>query len=115
MTDVADSSGTSPDRVLQQILGAVSIAPPPPTAQATVPSAPASLATTPAPSATPTPGQGVATTSSGALPVSAPATALVVLTADPASPAIGQMWYRQDTKQFCIRHDAATTVRVTLA
>lgn len=63
----------------------------------------------------PTAGQGVALDSSGRLPVGATAQSIPVLTADPASPIIGQMWYRSDTSQFCIRHNATTTKRVALA
>lgn len=89
-------------------LGGPAAPPPPPTAKPT-------LGGPPTVSPTPTPGQGIATDSSGRLPVGVAVQAISVLTADPKSPVIGQMWYRQDTSQFCVRHDAATTKRVTLA
>jgi hypothetical protein len=61
--------------------------------------------------AQPTPGMGLALSSTGTVPTSAPVTALRVLTADPSSPAIGEFWYRSDTSQLCVRHDANTTKR----
>lgn len=73
------------------------------------------LGSAPTVSSNPTPGQGVATTSSGTLPTSTPATAIQLLTSDPSAPVIGQIWYRQDTSQLCVRHDTGTTKRVTLA
>lgn len=99
------SGGPTP---IEQILGLWSQPPPPPTAPATLNSAPTI-------SSTPTPGQGIATDSSGRLPTSVPVQTVVVTTADPTNPVMGQMWYRQDTSQLCIRHDAGTTKRVTLA
>lgn len=70
------------------------------------------LSSAPGVSSTPGPGVGIATDQSGYLPVSVAGQSIVVTTADPVSPAIGQEWYRQDTKQLSIRHDASTTVRI---
>jgi hypothetical protein len=61
--------------------------------------------------AQPTPGQGLALDYNGKIPVSVPASAIRVVTADPTSPVIGEIWYRSDTSQLCVRHDANTTKR----
>lgn len=63
--------------------------------------------TTVAPSA----GQGVALTETQTLPTNVPATAILVLLADPVNPVVGQIWYRSDLSQLSIRHDASTTKR----
>lgn len=62
----------------------------------------------------PTPGQGLALDGRGRIPPNVPCTAVDVVTADPVSPYIGQMWYRSDTSTFNIRHGASTTKSVTL-
>lgn len=80
-----------------------------------MPPAPSLAGGGPGTSAAPTAGFGVVLDASGALPISAAATGLQVFTADPASPKIGQMWFRSDTKNLCVRLDATTTVRVLLA
>lgn len=84
-------------------------APPPPP-----PTAPATLGTAPTVSSTPSAGQGVALTPSGVLPPSAAATGLRMRASDPASPLIGEFWFRTDTLQFCVK-TAAGVKRVTLA
>lgn len=76
-------------------------------------SAPPTLGTAPTVSSTPVPGQGVALDSAGRLDTVVQY--LGVVTADPANPRIGQFWYRSDTSQLCVRHDASTTKRVSLA
>lgn len=92
-----------------------------PTAPSTAPAVPAPPSATSinnsstAPTSSATGGKAVALTAGRQLPTSAPATALRVLTADPANPTIGEYWYRSDTSQLCVRHDASTTKRVTLA
>lgn len=96
-----------------QLFGVPSPPPPSPNAPPLTPSSPPTLQTTP--SATPGAGQAIATDQGGKLPVGVAAQALVLLTADPANPSPGQTWYRTDTSQLCIRHDASTTKRVTLA
>lgn len=63
----------------------------------------------------PTPGQGLALDARGRVPPNVPVTALDVVTVDPTDPYVGQMWYRSDTSQFCIRHSSSTTKRVALA
>lgn len=87
----------------------VSTPPPPP------PTAPATLGSAPTISSTPNPGQGIATDTLGRISPSVAAQAIAVFTADPVSPHIGQIWYRSDTSQLCVRHDDSTTKRVTLA
>lgn len=103
-----EEGSANPAGAFQQVFGIPSPPPPPPVAQPTLGGAPIL-------SATPNPGQGIATDASGRLPVGVAAQSVLVTTADPASPAIGQVWYRSDTSQLCIRHSAATTKRVTLA
>lgn len=56
-------------------------------------------------------GQAVVLNGAGDLPVSVGGLSLRVLTADPVSPAVGEYWYRSDTSQLCVRHDASTTKR----
>ena len=65
--------------------------------------------------AQPTAGQGLALDGVGRIPVGVAAQGVPVLTADPASPVVGQVWYRSDTSQLCVRHDSSTTKRVSLA
>ncbi len=86
----------------QQTFGVPSPPPAPPSSPPTVRSAPIV-------SSSPTPGQGIALDASGQLSVVV--SFLGVVTADPASPRIGQFWYRQDTSQLCVRHNATTTKR----
>jgi hypothetical protein len=62
--------------------------------------------------ALPTAGQGLVLDAAGFIPTTT--LRLAVFTADPPSSAIGQIWYRSDTSQLCIRHDSSTTKRVTL-
>lgn len=90
----------------EQVFGIPSPPPNPPVA-------PATLGTAPIVSSTPGAGQGVALDAAGRLPVIVQF--LGVVTADPSSPRIGQFWYRADTSQLCVQHDASTTKRVTLA
>ena len=52
---------------------------------------------------------------SGRLPVSVAVQSVVVVTADPLHPLVGQMWYRQDTHHLCIRSGPSTTLSVTLS
>jgi hypothetical protein len=63
----------------------------------------------------PTGGQSFSLTGAGNIPASVAALSLRVLTADPASPVVGEFWYRSDTSQLCVQHDASTVKRVTLA
>ncbi len=72
------------------------------------------ISSQPTVSSQPTGGHGVALTDSGTLPTSAAATAIQVLTSDPSSPAVGQIWYRIDLSKLCIRHDASTTKTIGL-
>ena len=65
--------------------------------------------------AQPTAGQGLALDGVGRIPVGVAAQGVPVLTADPANPVVGQLWYRSDTSQLCIRHSSTTTKRVSLA
>jgi hypothetical protein len=62
----------------------------------------------------PTGGQSLTLDATGRVPVGVAVQSLAVLTADPADIAVGQFWYRVDTSQLCVRHDAGTTKRVTL-
>jgi hypothetical protein len=94
------------DNNVADLLGAPTPAPSNQTSAPTLNSAPTV-------SSTPGPGVGIATDQSGFLPVSVAVQSIVETTADPTSPAIGQMWYRQDTRRLSIRHDATTTVRIT--
>lgn len=87
-------------------LGSPIPAPPPPAAKPILPGAPPV-------SPTPSPGQGIATDSSGSLPVGIAAKGLQMLTTDPSAPLIGQCWYRADTSQFCVQESGAVK-RVTL-
>jgi hypothetical protein len=97
-------------------LGITSPAPLAPIATATAPSGAFPISQlSPDISSTPSGGQGIATTTSGSLPVTAPATAIKAFTSDPDNVIVGQIWYRSDTSQLCIRHDFSTTKRVTLA
>ena len=66
-------------------------------------------------SARPTPGQGIATDAGGRLPVSVAAQSVVVVTADPLHPLVGQMWYRQVTNKLCIRVGASITLSTTFS
>lgn len=61
------------------------------------------LGAAPTVSSTPSPGQGVALTESGVLPVSAAATGIRMLTADPVSPLTGEIWYRADLDKLSIK------------
>ena len=90
------------------VIGGATPAPAQSTATPTLPSGPTV-------SSTPGPGQIPKLDGSGRLPTSAAATAVRMLTADPASPVVGEIWYRTDTSALCVRHDASTTKRVTLA
>lgn len=65
--------------------------------------------------AAPTAKQGLALDHQARIPVAVAAQSIPVLTADPDAPKVGQVWYRSDTKALSVRHDATTTVRVTLA
>ena len=105
---VIRDSGGSDASVVAGIFGATAPPPPPPTA-------PPTLGSAPVVSATPNPGQGIATDAAGRISASVAAQAIAVFTADPVSPHIGQIWYRSDTSQLCVRHDDSTTKRVTLA
>lgn len=100
-----DSGGTD---LLQKALGVQAPPPAPPTA-------PPTLGAAPTVSSTPQSGQGIATDSAGRIGASVAAQAVPVFTADPANPTIGQVWYRADTSQLCIRHNATTTKRATFA
>lgn len=71
------------------------------------------LGTAPTVSSTPSPGQGVALTISGVLPVSAAATGIRMLTADPVSPLTGEFWYRADLDKLSVK--TATGVKRTAA
>lgn len=53
-------------------------------------------------------GQGVSLTSGGYLPITAPATALIILTADPSQPTNGQFWVRGDLNEFRWREGGVT-------
>lgn len=92
---------------VEQVLGFQATAPAAPTAVPLIGSAPTV-------SSTPGAGQGVALTESGVLPPSAAATGLRMLSADPASPLVGEFWYRTDTNQFCVQVSGSVK-RVTLA
>jgi hypothetical protein len=96
------------DDATRTLLGVVAPPPPPPTAAPRI-------GTAPTVSSTPSPGQGISTDAVGHLPVSVIAQALGSYASDPASPVIGQMWFRNDTKQFSICLNSTTIVRVTLA
>lgn len=56
----------------------------------------------------PTGGQGLALTEAQRLPVTAPATALVPLAADPADVIDGQIWIRSDTNEIRFRDQGIT-------
>jgi hypothetical protein len=105
---VPEGSATSQDTSTSSLLGVVTPPPAPPTAAPT-------LGTAPTVSATPSPLQGISTDAVGHLPVSVIAQALGSYGSDPVSPVAGQMWFRNDTKQFCICLNSTTIVRVTLA
>lgn len=105
MPNISDAT----DSVAELIQTTFGTPPPPPPP----PSAPPTLGGAPVVSSTPGPGQIPKVDAGGVL--QAKVGHLSVLTADPANPSIGTFWYRSDTSQFCIRHDAATTKRVTLA
>lgn len=64
--------------------------------------------------AAPTPGQGLALDMNGWLPLGVAAQALPILTADPASPAVGQIWMRS-TGSLSFRLTTSSTVRVYLS
>lgn len=100
-----EEGSAAPDGGFQQVFGIPSPPPAPPVA-------PPLLGGAPVVSSTPRVGQGVALDAAGRLPVIVQF--LGVVTADPASPRIGQFWYRSDTSQLCVQHDGSTTKRVTL-
>lgn len=106
VSDLPGAGGVSsdPTRTTQ---GAPSPPPPPPVAAPT-------LGNTPTVSNTPRPGQGVALTLSGSLPVAAAATGIRMLSADPAAPLTGEFWYRVDTHAFCVKETGGIK-RVTLS
>lgn len=60
-------------------------------------------------------GLALTANASGNLPAGVDATTISVLTTDPVSPVVGQIWYRSDTSQLCVRHSSSTTKRVGLA
>jgi len=64
--------------------------------------------------ASPTVGYGVSLDPIGRIPGNVPVMAIQVLTADPTNPGVGAIWYRSDTSQLCVRHNATTTKRVSL-
>lgn len=92
ITDASLAPGTDPTPIF---FGAP---PPPPTPPSALPT----LGTAPTVSSTPLPGQGVALTTAGVLPVSAAATGLRMLAADPADPRVGEFWYRSDLDKLSV-------------
>lgn len=101
-----DGGGGADAAGFEQVFGLASPPPPPPVARPT-------LGAAPIVSSNPSAGQGVALDAAGKLTVIVQF--LGVVTADPSSPHTGQFWYRADTSQLCVQHDASTTKRVTLA
>lgn len=93
---VQDAGGSDPTRAL---LGSPPSPPPPP-------ASPPTLGTTPVISTTPSPGQGIALSFNGTLSPSVAATGLRYLAADPASPLIGEFWYRADLDKLSVQTSA---------
>ena len=87
------------ESVQGDLAGLLGVPPPPPENLASPPH----IGAAPTVSATPSPGQGVALTPSGVLPVSAAATGIRMLAADPANPLVGEFWYRTDLDKVSVK------------